>query len=123
MGKELDAAPPGSASVEAGVSLEQVHDLLKAAVVDEPVLTLLKGFKLDFSGNQQFHKVFFSARCSCGTAALISVEVAKSKTLAQLERALPGLEQHLRSKAMQFSSMSCDMHTRMRTGGKELDPS
>ena len=105
------------------MSLEQVHDMLKGAVVDVPALTLLKGFKLDFSGNQGFHKVFFSARCSCGTAALISVEVAKSKTLAQLERALPGLEQHLRSKARQFSGMSCEMHARMRKGGGELHPS
>ena len=102
--------------VDAPVTLEQVHELFQGAVPDEPALTLLKGFKLDFSGNRDFHKVFFSARCHCGTVALLTVEVAKSKTLPQTEQALPSLVQHLRNKAQTFRSMSCEMHTRMRAG-------
>ena len=104
------------ASVDAPVSLKQVVDLFQGAVPDELALTLLKGFKLDFSGNQDFHKVFFSARCHCGTVALLTVEVAKSKTLPQTRQALPGLVQHLRTKAQMFRSMSCDMHARIRAG-------
>ena len=102
---------------EASISLEEVRGLFREAVADQAELTLLKGFKLDFSGNRDFHKLFFSVRCDCGTAALLSVELAKSKTLSQTKDALPGLVEHLKGKAQQFSSMSCEMHEHMRTGG------
>ena len=118
--KDLPEEPsmlaPSSDDAQAG--LEEIQNLLREAVTDEPVLTILKGFKLDFSANQDFHKVFFSVRCECGTAALLSVEVAKSKTLSQVGKALPGLVKHLKAKSQQFSSMSCDVHTRMRIDGR-----
>ncbi len=104
------------------VSLEEVQNLFREAVDGDLPLTLLGGFKLDFSGNQNFHKVFFSVRCDCGTAALLSVEVGKSKTLSQLKEALPGLVQHLKIKAEQFTNMSCEMHTLMRGGGSRQAP-
>lgn len=105
------------------VSLESVHDLLRQSVDGEPSLTLLKGFKLNLSANQDFHKVFFSALCKCGTAALLSVEVAKSKTLTQVEENLPTLRDHLMSKVHQFNSMPCEMHQKMRMGGgPKADP-
>ena len=101
---------------EGAASLAQVHDLFKNALADEPRLNLLRGFKLDFSGNPDFHKVYFSARCRCGTAALLSVEVARSKTLHQVEEVLPSLTEHLKGKVEQFEEMSCEMHSKMRTG-------
>ena len=76
---------------EGPASLDEVHDLFKAALAGEPRLQPLRGFKLDFSGNSDFHKVYFSARCDCGTAALLSVEVARSKSLSQVEEVLPDL--------------------------------
>ena len=113
-GRDVSQEP----ALEGAISLEEVSDLFREAVAEEPKLTLLKGFKLDFSGNRDFHKVFFSVRCNCGTAALLSVELAKSKTLSQTKDALPGLVEHLVSKVHQFNSMSCEMHQRMRTGGR-----
>ena len=98
------------------VSLEEVHLLCGEATAGETGLTLLKGFKLDFSANPDFHKVYLSVSCDCGTAALLSLEVAKSKTRAQVEEVLPGLVQHLKGKVGQFRAMSCEMHTAMRTG-------
>ena len=98
------------------VTLTQVHDLFKSALAGEPRLNLLRGFKLDFSGNPNFHKVYFSARCDCGTAALLSVEVASSKTLSQVKEVLPNLTEHLKGKVEQFQAMSCEMHATMRTG-------
>ncbi|MCE2462638.1 MAG: hypothetical protein J4F46_01785 [Dehalococcoidia bacterium] len=124
MGIELDKGLPEESSAatarssnngEAG--LEEIQNLLREAVADEPALTILKGFKLDFSANKDFHKVFFSVRCECGTAALLSVEVARSKTLPQVSEALPELARRLKAKSRQFAGMSCDMHTRMRIGG------
>ena len=105
------------------VSLEGVHELFRQSIDGEPDLTLLKGFKLNFSGNLDFHKVFFSARCECGTAALLSVEVAMSKTLSLVVENLPTLREHLMAKVHQFNSMPCEMHQKMRMGGgPKADP-
>ena len=105
------------------VSLEGVRELFRKSIDGEPNLTLLKGFKLNFSGNRDFHKVFFSSRCECGTAALLSVEVAKSKTRTEVEENLPTLRDHLMSKVQKFNSMPCEMHQKMRMGGgPKADP-
>ena len=104
------------ASAEQSLSLDEIHSLFKVAIASEEGITLLKGFKLDFSGTRDFHKVYFSVRCHCGTTALLSVEVAKSKTRSQIIEVLPGLVQHLKTKVQQFKGMSCELHARMRTG-------
>ena len=98
-------------------TLQQIHALFEAAVTYDSALTLLKGFKVDFSGNPDFHKVYLAVRCTCGTAGLLSVEVAMDKTLAEVEDAMPSLLENLRVKQRMFTSMSCDMHARMRQGG------
>ena len=102
----------------APVRLDEVQALIKEAVGGESRLEMLKGFKLDFSGVADFHKVFFSAKCDCGTAALLSIEVSKDKTLPEVEESLPSLIDHLNRKVSQFRSMSCEMHTNMRMGGQ-----
>ena len=98
-------------------SLEEIHGLFQQAVAEDPSLSLLKGFKIDFSGNPDFHKVYLAVRCQCGTAALLSVEVAMEKTLPEVETAMPSLLENLRAKQRMFSAMSCEMHSRMRQGG------
>ncbi len=102
----------------APVRLDEVQALIKEAVGGESRLEMLKGFKLNFSGVADFHKVFFSAKCDCGTAALLSIEVSKDKTLPEVEESLPSLMDHLNRKVSQFRSMSCEMHTNMRMGGQ-----
>ena len=92
------------------------RDLISDAVPDESSLRPLSGFKLDLSANPGFHKVFFSARCDCGTSALLSVEVAQGKTIAQVRQALPSLVDRLETQARRFHGMSCEVHTRMRMG-------
>ena len=76
----------------------------------------MKGFKMDLSANPGFRKVFYSAHCKCGTAALLSVEVAREKTLAEVQQAIPELTKRLESRAKLFYDMSCDAHERMRLG-------
>lgn len=110
----LERGNPASASP---VSLDEVQALFGEAIAAEPAITLLRGFKLDLSGNQNFHKVFFSVRCDCGTAALLSVEADRSKSLPQMKEALPGLVGHLKTKALRFLEMSCETHTQLRTRG------
>ena len=114
---------PEEPSSNAVVRLEEVHKLFGEAMVAEPTLTLLKGFKLDLSGNRDFHKVYFSVHCECGTAGLLSVEVSNSKTVSQIKEVLPGLVEHLKSKEQQFRNMSCETHGRMRGSGRPGVPS
>ena len=101
----------------AAATLEEIHGLFQAAVADDPALTLLRGFKVDFSGNPDFHKVYLAVRCQCGTAGLLSVEVAMDKTLPQVRDALPSLLDNLQLKVRMFNNMTCEMHARMRQGG------
>ena len=79
-------------------------------------LSPLKGFKLNLSANPGFRKVFFSAKCDCGTAALLSVEIAGDKTAGQIKAALPLLTDSLQQQAKKFYRMSCEMHEKMRLG-------
>ncbi len=97
--------------------MAEIHELFQAAVADNPSLSLLKGFKVDFSGNRDFHKIYLAVRCQCGTAGLLSVEVAMDKSLPDVERAMPSLLGNLETKVAMFNNMSCEMHTRMRQGG------
>ncbi len=85
-------------------------------MADDSSLSLLKGFKMDFSGNQDFHKVYLAVRCQCGTAALLSVEVAMERTLSQVKEAMPSLLENLQTKVTMFRNMSCEVHGRMRQG-------
>ncbi len=83
---------------------------------DDSSLSLLRGFKLDFSGNPDFHKVYLAVKCQCGTAGLLSVEVAMDKTLEEVNVAMPSLLENLQTKVRMFRSMSCEMHGKMRQG-------
>ena len=95
---------------------EQVHSIIGSALSEDSGLSPLKGFKMDLSANPGFRKFFYSAHCDCGTAALLSVEVAREKTLAEVEQAIPELTRRLEGRAKSFFEMSCDIHERMRLG-------
>ena len=95
---------------------QQLQALIAEAVPRDIGLTKMKGFKMDLSANPGFRKVFFSARCDCGTVALLSVEVAREKTADEVKQALPSLVSRLEGQARSFYSMSCDVHKRMRLG-------
>ena len=71
---------------------------------------------MDLSANPGFQKVYFSARCECGTAALLSVEVADDKTVEEIEQARCSLADKLAGRARAFYAMSCETHARMRGG-------
>ena len=98
-------------------TLAEIRGLLQEALSEERDLTPLKGFKMDLSATADFHKLFFATRCSCKTVGLLSIEVARSKALADVRRALPQLAERLRGQARAFRAMPCEVHTRMRLGG------
>ena len=103
--------------LEPPAQLEEIQELLKDAVASEPSLRLMPKFAMARAGSPDFHRTYFAIHCTCGTAGLVCIETAKSKTLSQVKVALPSLKQHLLSRAKQFASMPCSMHTSMRSMG------
>ena len=95
---------------------EQLRAIIFEALPSDLGLTPLKGFKMGASAHRGFRKVFFSARCDCGTAALLSVEVAQEKGIDEISQALPVLMSKLEGQANLFYSMSCDVHKKLRLG-------
>jgi hypothetical protein len=95
---------------------DEIRSLLKSSLRAETGLTPLRGFKVDLSANAGFRKFFYSAKCECGTAALLSVEIDARKDLKQIERVMPELARRLESQAGEFNRMSCEDHSRMRMG-------
>lgn len=98
------------------VSDRQLRSLIIEALPESLGLTPLDGFKMNLSANPGFRKVFFSARCDCGTAALLSVEVAEEKTLEDIQEALPALIDRLEAQTGVFYDMPCETHEKMRLG-------
>ncbi len=101
----------------------QFRALIYEALPEDLDVTPMAGFKLNLSANPGFKKAFFSIRCECGTAAVLSIEVSAQKTTAEIEDALPSLVDRLKSQAKSFRAMPCDAHLRMRLGGVSREPS
>ena len=59
---------------------KELQRVILSELSEEVNLRPLSGFKLNFSANPGFQKVYFSASCACETAALLSVEVSNDKT-------------------------------------------
>ena len=93
-----------------------LQTLIAEAFPDDLNLSPMSGFKMDLSANAEFRKLFFSAKCDCGTSALLSVEISNDKTVEDIKDALRSIIDGLGRQAKQFRSMSCDMHTKMRLG-------
>lgn len=60
-------------------------------------------------------KVWFGVKCSCDTAAVLSVEVERSKTREEVMVAMPQIVDRLRVQYRGFLSMSCSTHQKMRS--------
>ncbi|HJO60904.1 MAG TPA: hypothetical protein QF838_09255 [SAR202 cluster bacterium] len=95
---------------------KEIQALVLNEFDDAVNLRPLNGFKMNFSANPGFKKVFFSASCDCGTAALLSLEVSETKTDDEITDALPSLVQRIEMQEKSFRKMDCSMHSMMRTG-------
>jgi hypothetical protein len=60
-------------------------------------------------------KAYFGDRCRCGTAAVLSVEAAASKTRAETLAAMAALVEKLVLQRDAFRKMPCAAHLRLRT--------
>ncbi len=121
---EIEETPvqPEPESAAEVPSDRQLHELIVSALPSDLALAPLEGFKMDLSANPGFRKVFFARRCDCGTAALLSIEVEKAKTSADVRKALPSLVTALEKKAKAFDGMTCESHRAMRLGPASKGP-
>ena len=115
-GDDKTASPNGPAVPGDAADGRDLQSLIIDALPEDSALAPLKGFKMDISANRGFRKAFFSAKCKCGTAALLSAEVAQDKTAEEIDAALPSLVERLETQAKTFRGMSCDVHKRMQLG-------
>ena len=97
---------------------QQINALLVEALSDDASLRPLPSFSQGATASlslglptvpdaQQF---FFVVSCTCGTNAVLNLEVAKNKSMLEVKTAIPGLVDHLRGRARQFKAMPCTMH-------------
>lgn len=109
--------PTSSSRTAQLATLAEIWGLFREALAEETDFTPLEELKLNLSGASGFHKLYFAIRCSCRTAGMLSIEVAHSKTLAEVKRVLPQMVERLRGQARAFRAMPCEIHARMRLGG------
>ena len=97
---------------------QQINALLEEALSGDASLRPLPsfpqgataGFKLGLPTVPDAHQFFFAVSCTCGTSAVLNLEVPKNKSISEVETAIPGLVGHLRNRARQFKGMPCSMH-------------
>ena len=96
-----------------------IQQMIESKLSPKSSMRPLVGFKMNVSANPGFKKVFFSVRCSqedCDTAALLSVEIANSKSDIEIKDALPSLVDRLERQEKSFHSMDCRIKDMMKKG-------
>ncbi len=88
---------------------------IAAALPNGHGLSPLPGLNTDPAGKGPTVKVYFAARCECTTAAVLSVEVAREKSRADVTAAVPALVARLVLQRDAFRRMPCASHTSLRT--------
>ena len=94
----------------------QIQKLIVDQFSEDVRLRPMSGFKMDFSANPGFKKIFFAASCDCETSALLSVEISEEKGDNEIQAAIPSLVERLERQEKSFRMMDCATHSRMRTG-------
>ena len=94
----------------------QIQKLIVDQFSEDIRLRPMSGFKMDFSANPGFKKIFFAASCDCETSALLSVDISEEKDDNEIQAAIPSLVERLERQEKSFRMMDCATHSKMRTG-------
>jgi hypothetical protein len=73
----------------------------------------MPGFSMMPSETPIMFRLFFRVHCPCGAAALLRLEIAKTKRLDDIKTALPSLIQQLSQQESTFTNLSCEDHGRL----------
>jgi hypothetical protein len=109
------------ARVEERLTLGSLRMLFEKAVSGDTSIVPMRGFRLMSSETPKMFRLFFRTGCECGNAALLTVEISKSKSPKELEAAMPSLLERLNMQATRFQTMSCVQHRQM--AGREASQS
>gem|GEM_PF-1296356 len=90
---------------------------IAGALPPDAGLSSLPKLNTDVTGRSGFVKVYFGVRCDCTTAAVLSAEVASSKTQAEVIAATPALVHKLLAQRDAFRHMPCSSHKALRSPG------
>lgn len=102
------------------VRLSELHAMVRDALGENARLAFLARFPGQDSAPDIF-RLFFAARCTCGVAALLTLEVSKAKTGDDVRQALPYLLSNLRERADLFYRLPCERHAAMKPTAPPLD--
>tara|TARA_B100000686_G_C16663477_1_gene902287 strand:- start:364 stop:753 length:390 start_codon:yes stop_codon:yes gene_type:complete len=94
----------------------QIQKLIVDEFSEDVTLRPMSGFKMDFSANPGFRKIFFAASCVCETSALLSVEISDDKDDHEIIAAIPSLVEKLERQERAFKMMDCETHSKMMKG-------
>lgn len=96
------------------ICLADLHALVRDALGDDARLAFLARFPGQDAAPDIF-RLFFAVRCTCGVAALLTLEVSRAKTSDDVRQALPYLLSNLRERANLFLRLRCDRHAAMKS--------
>jgi hypothetical protein len=102
------------ADIKKPATTEAIWELLYRALGENTELMPLQKLQKNFSGVSSFHKFYFGIRCSCKSAAILSIEVAQSKNLDEVKSVIPKMLNSLQTQAQVFRKMPCEIHQKMR---------
>lgn len=94
-------------------NLKLLWTLFAKALDGVPSIKPMSGFRMMPSETPDIFRLFFRVHCHCGAAALLTLEIAKTKSLDDINTALPKLIQRLLQQESAFSNLSCEDHVRL----------
>src|SRR3990172_2479438 len=97
------------------ITRDWLASAVAAALPRDHGLVPLGRFNPDPKGTSGSVKVYFGARCTCTTVAVLSVEASRSKTQSEVESVLPLLIGKLLTQRDMFLRMPCSTHRRLRS--------
>ncbi|MEK7874562.1 MAG: hypothetical protein AAB502_11990 [Chloroflexota bacterium] len=102
------------------VQLSNLHALVRDAIGADTRLAFLARFPGQDTA-PDILRLFFAARCACGVAAMLTLEVSRTKTGDEIRKALPYLLSTLRERADLFYRLPCERHAAMKPQAPPLD--
>lgn len=95
------------------LNLRLLRTLFAEALVGISGIKPMPGFSMMPSETPNMFRLFFRVHCHCGAAALLTLEIAKTKRMDAINAAMPSLIQRLRQQESAFSDLSCEDHGRL----------
>jgi hypothetical protein len=115
-----DAKDPAMTQPES-VRLPDLHALVRNALGEDTRLSFLARAPGQDAAPDIF-RLFFAARCACGVAAMLTLEVSRAKTSDEVRQAFPHLLSNLHERADLFYRLPCERHAALSPSKPRPNP-